>query len=134
MSTATAAAATAKLTAKEEREKIEESERIKRQSLETTVEDKIRRHVKQVMDAAQVCLCDVNVDSNTFIVTTNKPLPNPMPGLAVVCLSCDSCSSASCDDLGTNCRVCCVKCTNAIRARERGMKLNWLINRMISSS
>ena len=40
--------------AEEERWQMEEHERIKRQSLETAVEDKIRRQVKQVLDAAQV--------------------------------------------------------------------------------
>ncbi len=36
---------------------MEEHERIKRQSLESAVEDKIRRQVKQVLDAAQVRGC-----------------------------------------------------------------------------
>ncbi len=36
---------------------MEEHERIKRQSLESAVEDKIRRQVKQVLDAAQVSGC-----------------------------------------------------------------------------
>ncbi|XP_064397576.1 tumor susceptibility gene 101 protein-like [Halichondria panicea] len=40
--------------AEEERKQMEEHERIKRQSLESAVEDKIRRQVKQVLDAAQV--------------------------------------------------------------------------------
>ena len=44
----------AAISAAEERRHFEESERIKRQSLETAVEDKIRRQVKQVLDAAQV--------------------------------------------------------------------------------
>lgn len=44
----------AAVSAEEERRHFEESKRIERQSLESAVEDKIRRQVKQVLDAAQV--------------------------------------------------------------------------------
>lgn len=46
--------ASAAISAEEERRHFEESRRIERQSLESAVEDKIRRQVKQVLDAAQV--------------------------------------------------------------------------------
>lgn len=46
--------AAASISAEEEERHFKESERIKRQSLETAVEDKIRRQVKQVLDSAQV--------------------------------------------------------------------------------
>lgn len=49
-----AAAASATISAEEERRHFEESKRIERQSLESAVEDKIRRQVKQVLDTAQV--------------------------------------------------------------------------------
>ena len=49
------AAAVSAVSEEEERRHFEESERIKRQSLESAVEDKIRRHVKQVLDSAKVC-------------------------------------------------------------------------------
>ena len=42
----------------------EESALIQRQSLESAVEDKIRRHVKQVLDAAQVSETDRRVDGS----------------------------------------------------------------------
>ena len=47
-------AASAAISAEEERRHFEESKRIERQSLESAVEDKIRRQVKQVLDTAQV--------------------------------------------------------------------------------
>ena len=46
--------AAASISEEEERHHFEESERIKRQSLESAVEDKIRRQVKQVLDSAEV--------------------------------------------------------------------------------
>ena len=46
--------AAASISEEEERQHFEESERIKRQSLESAVEDKIRRQVKQVLDSAEV--------------------------------------------------------------------------------
>ncbi len=52
----TLGAGAAVISAEEERRHFEESERIKRQSMETAVEDKIRRQVKQVLDAAEVSL------------------------------------------------------------------------------
>ena len=52
--TPVASSAAKAISAEDERKQIEEHERIKRQSLETAVEDKIRRQVKQVMDTAQV--------------------------------------------------------------------------------
>jgi ESCRT-I complex subunit TSG101 len=50
---AAAVAASNSVSAEEERRQIEESERIKRQSLETAVEDKIRRHVTAVLNEAE---------------------------------------------------------------------------------
>ena len=47
-------AASAVVSAEEERRHFEESKRIERQSLESAVEDRIRRQVKQVVDTAQV--------------------------------------------------------------------------------
>ena len=44
----------ASISEEEERRHFEESERITRQSLESAVEDKIRRQVKQVLDSAEV--------------------------------------------------------------------------------
>ena len=49
-------AANTAISAEEERRHFEESKRIERQSLESAVEDKIRRQVKQVLDTAQVRL------------------------------------------------------------------------------
>ena len=49
-------ATSAAISAEEERRHFEESKRIERQSLESAVEDKIRRQVKQVLDTAQVHL------------------------------------------------------------------------------
>ena len=55
VATATALGASAAIvSAEEERRHFEESSRIERQSLESAVEDKIRRQVKQVLDTAQV--------------------------------------------------------------------------------
>ena len=54
VATVTALGASAVISAEEERRHFEESRRIERQSLESAVEDKIRRQVKQVLDAAQV--------------------------------------------------------------------------------
>jgi ESCRT-I complex subunit TSG101 len=48
-----AVAASNSISAEEERRQIEESERIKRQSLETAVEDKIRRNVTAVLNEAE---------------------------------------------------------------------------------
>lgn len=53
VATVTALGASAVISAEEERRHFEESRRIERQSLESAVEDKIRRQVKQVLDAAQ---------------------------------------------------------------------------------
>ena len=52
--TAGGVGAAATISAEEERRHFEESKRIERQSLESAVEDKIRRQVKQVLDAAEV--------------------------------------------------------------------------------
>ena len=54
VATAAAVGASAAISAEEERRHFEESARIQRQSLESAVEDKIRRQVKQVLDTAQV--------------------------------------------------------------------------------
>lgn len=53
VATVTALGASAAISAEEERRHFEESKRIERQSLESAVEDKIRRQVKQVLDTAQ---------------------------------------------------------------------------------
>lgn len=47
-------AAAATISAEDERKQIQEQEMIKRNSLESAVEDKVRRQVKQVLNAAQV--------------------------------------------------------------------------------
>ena len=52
--TAAGVGTAAVVSAEEERRHFEESKRIERQSLESAVEDKIRRQVKQVLDTAQV--------------------------------------------------------------------------------
>jgi hypothetical protein len=55
VATAAASAATAAtISAEDERKQILEQEQIKRNSLESAVEDKVRRQVKQVLNAAQV--------------------------------------------------------------------------------
>ena len=67
-------AAAATISAEEEERHFKESERIKRQSLETAVADKIRRQVKQVLDSAQV---GINASTYVYIYrvcTSNKML------------------------------------------------------------
>ena len=48
------AAVAGTISAEDERKQIQEQEMIKRNSLESAVEDKVRRQVKQVLNAAQV--------------------------------------------------------------------------------